>query len=217
MESFELTGVVLLAQPIGEYDKRLVILTRERGKITAFAHGARKQTSSLLAASNPFVFGKFTVFEGRNAYNLVSFEAACYFTELVQMQPGVYYGFYFLELASYYGQDGMEASGMVNLLYTAFKAILKDEVPLPLLRRIFECRMMAENGDFAVPENETGINPSAVYALKFTAACRYAELFSFRLSPEAEKDYAKAVKTCLHRCTDREFKSLAVIEETTGV
>ena len=100
------TGMVLTAMPISEYDKRITILTLERGKITAFARGARRPNSQMMAASNPFSFGQFEAYEGRSSYTVVKADISNYFRELTMDLDGAYYGFYFMEKVNNWWNTG---------------------------------------------------------------------------------------------------------------
>ena len=83
-EIISVTGMVIRASAFGESDKRLVLLTRERGKITVFSRGCKRPGNVLMAASRPFVFGTFFLVEGRDAYNLQRAEVKNYFvTDLI--------------------------------------------------------------------------------------------------------------------------------------
>lgn len=143
-----LTGMVLAAAPVGEYDRRLVILTKERGKITAFAKGARRPNSQYVAGSRPFSFGEFTVYQGREAYTLTGINITNYFEDMAMDLDKVYYGMYFLELADYFARENMEAKDMLNLLYASFMAMRKNVIPIKLIRLIYELKIFTINGEY---------------------------------------------------------------------
>lgn len=146
MMASAVTGMVLSAMPVGEYDKRLVILTKEKGKITAFAKGARKPGSAFLACSNPFSFGTFELYEGRSAFTVLSVNITNYFEELRLDVEGACFGLYFCELADYYSHEYEDGGETLKLLFQSLKALSLDNIGKSLVRRIYELRLFQING-----------------------------------------------------------------------
>ncbi len=142
------TGMILSATPIGEYDRRVVILTKEKGKISAFAKGARRQNSALMGMTNPFTFGEFVLYEGRTSYNVVQANVSNYFMELSTDFEGAYYGFYFMELADYYTREYNDERQMLKLLYQSLRALASKKIPYELVRCIFELKALVINGEY---------------------------------------------------------------------
>ncbi|MCB8779751.1 DNA repair protein RecO [Planktothrix agardhii] len=65
-KTYSATGINLKAQPFGESDRLLTILTREFGLIKAIAPGARKAKSSLGGRSELFVVNQLLIAKGRS-------------------------------------------------------------------------------------------------------------------------------------------------------
>lgn len=217
-EPLKVKGMVLSAVPSGEYDKRCVILTKERGKITAFARGARRPNSLLLAAANPFSFGIFTVYEGRNAYTLVQAEISNYFMEVREDFTAACYGCYFMEVAEYYTRENLDGSAVVNLLYATLRALMKDSLDNELIRCIFEMKAMVINGEYPYESaNDTSLMESTRYALGYVIQAPIQKLYTFTLKPEVFAEFRRVQDYYNRLHIDRKFKSLEILKSMLSV
>lgn len=207
-----LTGMILEVSPVNDYDRRLVILTKERGKITAFCRGARRLNNKLMAATNQFAFGKFKLFEGRTAYNLSDAEISHYFEELRTDIDGAYLGMYFLEVASYFTRENNDEREMLKLLFQTIRAVIKDNIDNRLVRSIFEIKSIQINGEFpGVPEN-MNISDTGKYAVTFIVNTPVEKLYTFAVSDVVLSELAELSKYYMNRFVDRKFKSLEMLE-----
>jgi DNA repair protein RecO (recombination protein O) len=209
------TGMVLAAYPYGDYDKRLTVLTRERGKITVFAKGARRQNSSLLAVCNSFVFGEFSVYEGRTSYNLMQAKVLNYFAELSADFTGACYGFYFCEMADYYTREANDELLMLKLLYQSLRALGNPSIPDELVRYIYELKAMVINGDCPVDFQGLDICESTLYTLQYIVASSLEKLYTFTVSEQVLGELRYVLHRYRELYIDRKFKSMEILESCT--
>ena len=211
-EYTQITGMILKAEPIGEYDRRIVILTKEMGKISAFARGARKQGSRLLAATTPFCFGEFKLYVGRNSYNVTEAAISSYFEGLREDFEGAYYGMYFLELMDYYTRENNDEKEMLKLLYQSLRALLHDALPNRLVRYIFEMKAMVLNGEFPGMPTEGSWDRSTEYAVSYIVNSGIEKLYTFNVSQEVLEQLGEIADSYRIRYMDRPFKSLEIVD-----
>ena len=233
----EVNGIVLSAQPAGESDRRLLMLTKELGKISAFARGSRKPTSAMVGSTRPFAFGKFYIYPGRDSYSVHRAEISEYFEPVFLDVEKSAYGCYFLELSGYFTRENMDGGETLTLLFYTLKALLKEGIPDPLIRRVFELKLLSMNGlvpDFSVcrkcgkPLTEgwflpslTGtvcpecgsvkkgifLTKSALYTLNFIRETGISRLYTFNVNEETFRMVSSVTESLFSQSIDRSLPS----------
>lgn len=207
-----LTGIVIKAEPIGEYDRRVVILTKERGKISAFARGARKPNNKLMAPTNPFSFGQFKLYESRSSYNLSEADISNYFEELRQDFVGAYYGMYFLEICNYYTRENNDEVEMLKLLYQSLRALASAKFDNRLVRCIFELKTIMINGEFPHITESDRLSEASLYTIKYIMETNVQSIYSFTVNDEILNELMCFCKKICKLLFDTNFKSLEILE-----
>lgn len=205
-------GMVLFTSPVNDYDRRLVVLTKERGKITVFAKGARRQGSRMMAATNQFCFGTFKLYEGKTAYNLIEAHITYYFEELRNDFEGAFLGMYFLEIADYYARENNDEVELLKLLFQSIRAIVKPSLDNRLVRVIYEMKSMIVNGEFPGIPSDLKLLDGTRYTIDFIIKTPVERLFTFAVKDEVLDELIIISTNYMAKHVDRRFKSLETLE-----
>lgn len=215
-------GIVLAASTIGETDKRVVLLTRENGRFSAFARGARRPKSPLSAVTEPFCFGEFYVYGSRDSYSIDEVKVENFFPGLRGDLDKLYMGLYFCEVADYFTREGMTAAAELELIYRSLLALDALEIPAMLIRRIYELRFLAMAGYAPYYDEEKkkwhddisdwNISDTAAYTVGQILNKPLKELYSFTVGESVMSEIDRQIGLFFSRNTDKKFKSLQMLD-----
>lgn len=213
----EVKGVILSSMPIGEYDKRVVILTDKLGKIHVFARGARRIHSKLLAGTEPLTFGSYKIFSGKQAYNLSEVAIIDFFADLKSDFELLCFGYYVLEFASYFAKENIEGKQMLRLIYVTLKALInsKEGQTKEFIKTVYEWKFFSLEG--LMPDYRKGmvcghsISETLKYTLNYIQNTEFERLFQFTLKEKEMEEFIK-LGSLYHRLhIDKQFHSLEII------
>lgn len=209
--------MVLYSGAVGDYDKRVVLLTREKGRIAAFARGARKQGSPLMAAVLPFCYGEFSLYAGRDYYVITEARPARFFNGFNGDVVRMCYASYFAEVMNYIGRENSDASQLLLHLYVTLAELEKERFPLTLLRSVFELWTLKLEGVFS-PETAKGpLLEGTVHALRHIAESDPGRLYAFQVSEAVQEELSRTAVYLFTSYTGHRFTSLDILDSIAPV
>ena len=208
---FRVTGIVLKHAPVGEYDRVVTIFTREAGKLSAFARGARRLGNKLTGLTEPFCFGDFILYEGRDSYSISDAKISNFFGEFRTDLEASVYGSFFLELTDYYGRENNEDRELLKLLYQSLRALLSPSLNRRLVRAVFELRCLSVEGEFPGVPEDAPYSDACRYAVRFAVETPIEKLYTFAVSEEVLLELEGICTSNRRRFIDRPMKSLEIL------
>lgn len=142
MVAIKTSGIVIRRINLGEADKILTILTRDRGKIRVVAKGVRRPKAKLAGFSDMFHYNDFILAKGRNLDIVTSATTVERFVfDGIELEKiGVMY--YLCELVDKLMEETNEVKGIFELLRETLHYIKNHDASTALVKSYFEMKML---------------------------------------------------------------------------
>lgn len=139
-------GLIIKNLNVGEADRIVTILTREKGVVRASARGARRVNSRLSTATRLFCYSDFTLFKSREKYIIDDAQPLEFFMGLDENLEKLALAQYFAQLDGFLAPEEESAGLYLRLLLNALHLIANSSKPLRLVKAVFELRILTMAG-----------------------------------------------------------------------
>ena len=222
---------------VGEADRFITVLTKEKGVVRAVARGARRIKSRSGGATALLMYSRLRLIEGRDAYIVEDAQPIETFFGLREDIGRTALAQYFCELAAALCPADESAEDALRVLLYTLHHLANDSRPQKLLKAVVEWRLLSEAGympDLSAcaacgkdadgmylslidgqlfcpehaPHNTMPLSAGAVAAVRHAVSCPAEKCCAFSLPEPSLSYFADAAEAFLKAQLNRGFKTL---------
>lgn len=146
MPTYKDEGIVIRKQKYSEADKILTIYTREHGRVTAIAKGARKVTSRKNSSTELFIQAVYQLARGRSMDIVVESQTLNSFIPLREDLQKAALAFYLTELLNAFSRGGEANYPLYRLFLETMSLLSRAKKKQNLWVRAFEAKSLNQLG-----------------------------------------------------------------------
>ena len=146
MSYLKTKGLIIREVNTGEADKIVTLFSRNRGRISALAKGARRPRSKLIAGTQFLSYCDYVLFCGRDMYSINSCEVVEPFYEIRNDMIRLTYAAHFVDIINDAIQENQPSPRVLQLLLNSLHMLSKTDKEPALIARIFELRFLSIMG-----------------------------------------------------------------------
>jgi len=213
-------GLVIKEQKVGEADRLITILTRDRGLVRAFANGAYKLKHKNASSTQLLCYSKFLLYQSKSGYTVNEAEPLELFYGLRNHLEKLSLAQYFCELALMLVPEEAESEGILRLLLNALFYLSRGLRDDALIKGVYEMRLLSKLGympDLVMCE-DCGVYEADTMHF-FVNRAKLLCGSCFQPSHAQSAPLGKGALTALRHCVYADFSkvfSFTLPEEATG-
>lgn len=240
--TYKVTGIIIKRMNLGEADRILTIVTKEKGKIKVVAKGVRRTLSKLAGNLELFCLSNLVIVEGRNLDIVTAAEIKKCFINLRGNLELTQAAFYFAEMIEQLSEEDEPHAETFNLLDDVLENLntVQSEILIPYfewnlltelgyhpeLSSCLECHQKVTEKEtiyFSVTKggiiclncqkNDLKITASSIKLLRLFLKHQIFSLSKIQLEEKVLKEVKKITRLYLNQTSDKEFRSQRFLKQ----